>query len=119
MGMAGMTPEARTIAYLNRLNVYAEKVTWWAHGRFHDPLGFMDVLALPHGYGGSLAIQATTLSNVSARVKKIRALETAAKWLDNGNRIEVWGWSPEGCARERLRVVRIERVGRRMKAVEL
>lgn len=60
-----------------------------------DLFGFIDILAL---CGDSLlAIQTTTGSNVSARIKKIQALQAAQLWLESNNRkIIVHGWTKMG-----------------------
>ena len=78
----------------------------WVHGRveFYNPktqrsrdfLGFVDVLAIDPDRLGSLAIQVTSYSNISARVRKIcddpETRRKAAAWLRSKNRLEVWGW---------------------------
>ena len=78
----------------------------WVHGRveFYNPktqrsrdfLGFGDVLAIDPDRRGSLAIQVTSYSNISARVRKIcddpENRRKAAAWLRSKNRLEVWGW---------------------------
>ena len=55
---------------------------------------FIDVLAI-HPERGTLAVQATSGSNLSARVAKIRAEPRALIWLHAGkghHRIQVWAW---------------------------
>jgi hypothetical protein len=54
--------------------------------------GFIDIIALVDD--SILAIQATTLSNSSSRVKKIGTdcIEQAIRWIHCGGKIEVWAW---------------------------
>lgn len=56
-----------------------------------DLYGFGDLLVLD-GEPGALLIQATSRDNVAARLRKIREIPEARRWLAAGNRIEVWGW---------------------------
>lgn len=56
-----------------------------------DLFGCLDLVALD---GKCICgIQATSGSNVSARVKKIQAEPRAREWLEHGGRIVVMGWS--------------------------
>jgi hypothetical protein len=67
---------------------------WNPHARIRQDLyGFLDLVALD-GEPGLLGIQATSSSNAASRVRKILELESDAprRWLEAGNRIEVWGW---------------------------
>ena len=63
-----------------------------------DLFGFGDILALD-GKPGSLIIQATTVTNISTRARKIEASGLAIEWLHAGNRIEVWGWAKHPISR--------------------
>ena len=56
-----------------------------------DLFGVIDVVGLNHETG-LLGVQATTMSNRSNRVKKIKASPAAWEWLQSGNRLEVWCW---------------------------
>ena len=56
-----------------------------------DMWGFVDCVGL--GDGVTLAVQATSASNVSARVKKIAEHPNVGAVRKAGWRIEVWGWT--------------------------
>ena len=60
-----------------------------------DIFGFIDALAITPK--GILAIQSTTIENISARTTKIRDEHnaTAVRWLESGNALEVWGWEKQ------------------------
>lgn len=76
-----------TCAIVERWNQYA-KVR-------QDLFGCLDLVAiLPSA--GILGIQATSGSNVSARVAKILAEPRAGIWLASGGRIHVIGFSKKG-----------------------
>ena len=66
-----------------------------------DFLGFIDILGIRSGDRGVHAVQTTSASNQSARVKKILALPAAKLWLEAGNTIEVHGWGLKGGVGER------------------
>lgn len=112
-----MSPTARSLAECEKrgwLAYVCEK--WIPHARVRkDAFGFGDLLVMD-GWHGSLLIQATSDSNVSARVGKIKTecSEAARTWLYHGNRIQVWGWGKKGRRGERkkwtLRVVEITEV---------
>lgn len=66
--------------------------TWNPHARVRNDLfGFVDVLALRGAE--TLAVQATSADNVSARVHKIADHPNLPAVREAGWRIEVWGWS--------------------------
>ena len=71
---------------------HAESVDHWnAHTRrMHDLFGCIDVLGV--GPEGTIAVQVTSRSNMSARVKKLRASEALPFMLAAGWRVEVWGY---------------------------
>ena len=58
--------------------------------RYNDLWGFIDVLAIKGDE--ILAIQDTSYSHISDRIKKITAHENLSTVRDAGIRIEVWGW---------------------------
>lgn len=66
-----------------------------------DFLGFIDILGIKPGTKGVHAVQTTSASNQSARVKKILAIPAAKQWLEAGNTIEVHGWGKKGKVGER------------------
>lgn len=55
-----------------------------------DLFGFVDVLAV--GGGETLAVQATSYGNVSARIRKIAEHDNIGAVRKAGWRVEVWGW---------------------------
>jgi hypothetical protein len=55
-----------------------------------DLFGFIDVLALKENE--VLGVQATSYSNVSARVNKIAEHENISAVRKAGIRVQVWGW---------------------------
>ena len=65
-----------------------------------------DILALDDD-PGMRAIQATSASNVGARVRKACADERVARLLERGNRFEVWGWKQKKKGARWTRVVRV------------
>jgi len=105
------SPTARSLAHARKMGWLAGVVEKWnPHARIRqDLLGFIDLIVLD-SLAGTLAVQATSASNVSSRVAKIKASENAARWLAEGNRVQVWGWKriPKGkSCRYELRVVEI------------
>jgi hypothetical protein len=97
-----VTPTARSLDLLRRDGWTAECVEkFLPYGRVRrDYLGFIDVLAIQLGER-ILAVQATSASNVSARVKKALESPHLRTWLSTGARFEVWGWSKKGAAGKR------------------
>ncbi len=89
-----MSPTERTLKELRRLGFACQVVEHWnPHARRRvDLFGFIDVIACTPD--GILGIQATSGSNHSVRVRKIReeCTENAQAWLEAGGRIEVWSW---------------------------
>ncbi len=92
-----MTPTARSLA-AGRANGWLIDVVerWIGGGRIKvrkDLFGCIDLVALD-GKPGVLGIQATSGSNASARLKKIHGecWPAVERWLQAGNRLEVWGW---------------------------
>lgn len=88
------SPTAHTLEYLRRSGFTAGVVERWLPkvNRKRDFLGCIDILACRRGEVGVLAIQATSLSNVSARVAKARGRGELSVWLAAGQRFECWGW---------------------------
>lgn len=66
------------------------KTEYHVHGRSHDLFGFADALALKRDE--RVIVQATSRSNVPARVKKIVEHENLAIVREAGFRILVQGW---------------------------
>ena len=100
-----MTPTQRTLAHLRAEGYLAEVVERWIPRarRRHDLFGFVDVLAIRPGE--TLAVQTTSSSNVSARVRKIADHDNTADVRKAGWRIVVHGWRKNSAGRWVLRVV--------------
>lgn len=95
------SPTQRTLALLRKLG-YTVAVTerWNAFSRTRlDLFGFIDLIAIREGE--ILGVQATSGTNVSARVEKIRGLTTYREWLLAGGRIIVIGWRKAGARGKR------------------
>src|SRR5262249_33628139 len=58
----------------------------------------IDVIALHRREPGVLAVQATTIGNLSSRLAKAKAQPELALWLRCGNRFQLWGWERRGSA---------------------
>lgn len=88
------SPTQNTLAELRKRGYRAEVVERWnPHARVRNDLfGFVDVLAI--GPSGTLAVQATSYGNMSARVRKIteQCTDALADVRAAGWAIEVWGW---------------------------
>ena len=87
-----MTPSQRTVAHLRKLNYHTANVEHYNYftKRKHDLYGCIDILAI--GNGETLAVQVTSKSNMSARIKKIEASEFLAEMLRSNWRVIVHGW---------------------------
>ena len=105
------SPTQRSLEFARRQGWLAGVVERWnPHARIRQDLfGFVDLVVVDD-QPGVLAVQATSGSNVASRLAKIRGLDTAApaRWLQAGNRIEVWGWRKAANGRWQLRRERVE-----------
>jgi hypothetical protein len=92
--MAGKSPTQLTLAKLQKENYPLVQVVekWNSWGRVRvDLFGCIDVLAISED-GNTVAIQTTSLSNVSARIKKIKD-STAICHIRKANwTVLVHGW---------------------------
>ena len=108
--MAKKSPMALTMNLLKEKGLVYEKTEYWISypqkknngkddpkkpsGFRKDLLGFIDIMVLMGKF--HIGIQVTSQTNQNARVKKItldeRIRPKAIKWLERGDRIEVWGW---------------------------
>lgn len=90
------SPTQRSLALLRKEGYTAAVVERWnSHARIRQDLfGIVDVLAL--GDGVVLGVQATSDSNVAARVTKISEHENTPALRKAGIRLEVWGWRKKG-----------------------
>lgn len=91
-----MSPTARTLARLRKDGCTAQVVERWnQYSRTrHDLFGFIDIVAIRDG--AIVGIQATSGTNVSARVTKMKAEPRVDAWLAAGGKAEVWGWAKQG-----------------------
>lgn len=91
--MTTLSPTALTLRKLRDDGWTVEVVEKWnPHARIRQDLyGFVDVLAV--GPDGTLAIQATSASNVAARVRKIADHANIAAVREAGWQVRVWGWA--------------------------
>jgi len=91
-----MTPTARTLKHLRDQGYVAQVVEKWnAFSRTRlDLFGVIDVVAC--GNGEIIGVQATSGSNVGARVKKALAEPRLKTWLESGGRFAVQGWAKQG-----------------------
>lgn len=87
------SPTQRTLAEMRKRGYTCEVVEHWnPHARVRKDLyGFIDVLCL--GDNEVIGVQATSYSNVSARVKKIAEHENVAAVRRAGIALLVHGWN--------------------------
>jgi len=99
------SPTQRTLQRLRADGWRAAVVERWnPHARVrHDLFGVVDVLAIRDGE--TLAVQATSASNIAARVRKITESEALPDIRAAGWRFEVWGWRKGSNGRWVCRVV--------------
>lgn len=105
-----MSPTARSLALLRELGYEPDIVERRIPGAdtTRDFFGCVDLIAA-HPQGGILAVQATTSSNLAARVTKAKGEPRLVVWLRAGGRFEAWGWSERG-ARGRTKVWTVRRI---------
>ena len=92
-----MSPTQRSLKFLRDSGwtvAIVEKWNQWAKIR-QDLFGFADLVSIKAGEG-IVAVQVTTKSNMSARVKKILSEPRALVWVQAGGKIEVHGWAKQG-----------------------
>jgi radical SAM superfamily enzyme YgiQ (UPF0313 family) len=87
-----MTPSQRTIKHLKDQGYMVANVEHYSYftKRRHDLWGCIDILAI--GNGETLAVQVTSKSNMSARIRKIEDSEALPEMLRSGWRVIVHGW---------------------------
>ena len=98
------SPTSRSLDKLRKEGWLADVVEKWVpQARVRkDLFGFIDILCLKDGV--ILGVQATSGSNLSARVKKITEHENIAEVRKAGIRIEVWGWRKNAKGRWMCRI---------------
>lgn len=99
-----MTPSQRSIKHLRDDGYQVANVEHYNAftKRKHDLFGCIDLLAI--GNGETLAVQVTSKSNMSARVKKIEESEALPEMLRSGWRVIVHGWWKNKSNRYELKV---------------
>lgn len=114
------TPTSRSLDLLRQLGFLAAVVESWIPKieRRRDLFGFADLLAVHPRDKVFLLVQATSIGNVSSRLKKAQGKGSLALWLRAGGRFEVHGWGPGGVKRVAvqsgdLQATILERPGRR------
>lgn len=87
-----MTPSQRTIKHLKDQGYMVANVEHYNYftKRKHDLWGCIDILAI--GNRETLAVQVTSKSNMSARIKKIEDSDALPEMLRSGWRVIVCGW---------------------------
>jgi hypothetical protein len=101
------SPTQRSLAAIRERGYQPWVVEYWnSFSRKRvDLFGIFDIIAV--GNGETLAVQTTSGSNVSARIRKIRDSEYIAACREAGWRVEVHGWAKNASNRWKLRVVDI------------
>ena len=87
-----MSPTARTLKLLRDDGWTADVVERWIPGANirKDFLGIIDIIAIRRDT--TLAVQCTSGSNLSARIKKLSESPNLSKLRMANWRIECWGW---------------------------
>lgn len=100
-----MSPTERTLKRLREMGYLAAVVEKWnPHARIRQDLfGVVDVIGIRDGE--TLAVQATSGSNVAARVSKISDHESTPTIRAAGWHFEVHGWRKNSKGRWECRVV--------------
>jgi radical SAM superfamily enzyme YgiQ (UPF0313 family) len=88
-----MTPSQRSVKHLKDCGYVVATVEHYNYftKRRHDLFGCIDLLAI--GNGETLAVQVTSRSNMSSRIKKIEESEALPEMLRSGWRVIVHGWA--------------------------
>lgn len=97
------SPTARTLDLLRKqgyLAVVVERYNSFSMKRI-DMYSIIDICAIRPDQPGVLGIQATSTSNLTARIKKAMESKELLVWLKAGNRFSCWGWSKKGKRGER------------------
>jgi hypothetical protein len=93
-----VTPTARSLRLLRREGFAVAVVERWLPkiNRRSDCFGFADLLACRPRDRQILLVQTTSLSNLSARIRKAKALQMLETWLLAGGKVEFHGWTKKG-----------------------
>lgn len=97
------SPSARSLKVMRERGYRAAVVEKWnPHARIRQDLyGCVDVLCI--GNGETVAVQATSGSNVASRVKKLEDSDALADMREAGWKIVVHGWRKDSKGRWQLR----------------
>lgn len=90
--MSKVTPTQRSLKHLRKAG-YLVAITerWNPFAKIRQDLfGVIDLLAVKDGE--TLGVQTTSMSNVSARIKKFAESEHVPKLRDAGWKLEIHGW---------------------------
>jgi hypothetical protein len=96
------SPTARSMARLRKFDWEADRVEQHNtfSGKKKDLFGFIDLLAMKGDV--LLGVQATSTSNLNARLKKSLSSPNLRRWLRiPGTRFECWGWAKRGARGQR------------------
>jgi hypothetical protein len=90
------SPTQRSLDELRKRGATAQVVERWIPQTKirKDLFGIIDIVAICEG--SILGIQATSTTNLSARVAKSLAEPKLLEWLEANGEYEVWGWSKKG-----------------------
>lgn len=97
-----------TVAMVERWNPWAgppDPVTGKPTGIRQDLFGCIDLVAVKAEAKGVLAVQATSMSNLTARINKAFGLPITKIWLQAGNRFEFHGWVKRPVTKKRKREI--------------
>ena len=90
-GAESVSPAHRTILHLQQRGCLCDHVERRiTHTLKRDWLGFADIIAA--STAGPIAVQATSSSNFSARLKKMEANEYIPELIKRGWSVELYGW---------------------------
>ena len=100
-GPCGVSPTARSLAYLRKSGALAGVVGKWnPHAKRRlDLFGYIDIVAIWGGHPGwTLGVQTTTAENISHRLTKLReeCEPSIRRWMEAGNRLVIHGWGKRG-----------------------
>lgn len=91
-----MSPTQRSLKYLRNQGYSVWIVEHWNHfaRKRQDLFGCIDLLAIGHGH--TLAVQTTSMSNISARNHKICDNEYYPEMIRSGWKVHIHGWGLVG-----------------------
>lgn len=103
------SPTQRTLKYLRDQGYKADVVEYWnSFARVRrDLFGIIDIVAVKIGCPGVLGVQATSYSNVSARIRKAKENTTLPVWIAAGNPFVIHGWRKGVKGEKALREVKL------------